>query len=95
MNAVPDSTTEPMILRADADGVATSPLNRPGQFNALSQAMLRSPAGRAAGHRRRQVGAGGGAGWRRQGLLRRHDLAKCAATTPRPSCRPCSACAAR
>ena len=40
MNAVPDSNTEPMLLRADADGVATLTLNRPGQFNALSQAML-------------------------------------------------------
>jgi len=40
MNAVPDSTNEPMILRADLDGVATLTLNRPGQFNALSQAML-------------------------------------------------------
>ena len=40
MNAVPDSSTEPMILRADLDGVATLTLNRPGQFNALSQAML-------------------------------------------------------
>lgn len=40
MNAVPDSSTEPMILRADAEGVATLTLNRPGQFNALSQAML-------------------------------------------------------
>ena len=40
MNAVVDTHTEPMLLRQDADGVATVTLNRPGQFNALSQAML-------------------------------------------------------
>jgi enoyl-CoA hydratase/carnithine racemase len=31
---------EPILLRADQDGVATLTLNRPKQFNALSQAML-------------------------------------------------------
>ena len=40
MNAVVQPNTEPMLLRQDADGVATITLNRPGQFNALSQPML-------------------------------------------------------
>jgi len=31
---------EPLLLRHDADGVATLTLNRPGQFNALSMSML-------------------------------------------------------
>lgn len=31
---------ERILLRADADGVATLTLNRPGQYNALSEAML-------------------------------------------------------
>lgn len=34
------SGTEPMVLREDRDGVAYLTLNRPGQFNALSDAML-------------------------------------------------------
>jgi len=33
-------TQEPMVLREDRDGVAHLTLNRPGQFNALSDAML-------------------------------------------------------
>ena len=32
--------SEPMLLRQDSGGVATLTLNRPGQFNALSQALL-------------------------------------------------------
>ena len=40
MNAVVQPNTEPMLLRQDADGVATITLNRPSQFNALSQPML-------------------------------------------------------
>lgn len=40
MNAVVETQTEPMLLRSDVDGVTTLTLNRPGQFNALSQAML-------------------------------------------------------
>ena len=40
MNAVLEAAQEPMLLRTDADGVTTLTLNRPGQFNALSQAML-------------------------------------------------------
>lgn len=35
------TTTEPLVLRSDrADGLTTLTLNRPGQFNSLSQAML-------------------------------------------------------
>lgn len=34
------STDEPILLRADDNGVTTLTLNRPKQFNALSQAML-------------------------------------------------------
>ena len=33
-------TGEPILLREDADGVATLTLNRPAQYNALSSAML-------------------------------------------------------
>ena len=37
--------SEPMLLRQDSGGVATLTLNRPGQFNALSQASLRDLQG--------------------------------------------------
>jgi enoyl-CoA hydratase/carnithine racemase len=36
----PVSAAEPILLRTDVAGVATLTLNRPKQFNALSQAML-------------------------------------------------------
>jgi len=39
MNA-PDETILPILLREDRDGVATLTLNRPAQFNSLSEAML-------------------------------------------------------
>ena len=39
MNA-PRDLVEPVVLRADAGGVATLTLNRPAQFNALDSAML-------------------------------------------------------
>lgn len=42
MNALPTAADEPMLLRRDLDGVAWLTLNRPGQFNALSRAMLES-----------------------------------------------------
>ncbi|MCE1186619.1 MAG: enoyl-CoA hydratase [Rhodocyclales bacterium] len=35
-----DATEAPLVLRQDAEGVATLTLNRPGQFNALSRPML-------------------------------------------------------
>ena len=40
MSAVPQPMDEPLVLRQDAGGVTTLTLNRPAQFNALSQAML-------------------------------------------------------
>lgn len=40
MSAVPQSTDEPILLRRDDAGVATLTLNRPGQFNSLSEEML-------------------------------------------------------
>lgn len=40
MSALPDQMDAPMVLRSDDNGVATLRLNRPAQFNALSQAML-------------------------------------------------------
>lgn len=40
MSAVLNQPDEPLLLRSDAGGVATLTLNRPGQFNALSMAML-------------------------------------------------------
>ena len=40
MSAVLDTDSSPMVVREDRDGVATLTLNRPGQFNALSEAML-------------------------------------------------------
>ncbi len=41
MSAPADQVTdEPILLRDDADGIATLTLNRPAQYNALSEAML-------------------------------------------------------
>jgi enoyl-CoA hydratase/carnithine racemase len=40
MSAVLQSQAEPILLRADAGGVATLTLNRPGQFNSLSEELL-------------------------------------------------------
>ncbi|AWI74561.1 enoyl-CoA hydratase [Parazoarcus communis] len=40
MSAVPHPVDEPMLLRRDQAGVTTLTLNRPMQFNSLSQAML-------------------------------------------------------
>ena len=31
---------EPLLLRTDSQGIVTLRLNRPGQFNALSEALL-------------------------------------------------------
>ena len=35
-------TPEPVLLRHDEDGIATLTLNRPGQYNALSEELLKS-----------------------------------------------------
>ncbi len=40
MSAVPESGSDAVLLRDDAERVATLTLNRPGQFNSLSQALL-------------------------------------------------------
>lgn len=40
MSAVMNEAVEPMVLRTDHAGVTRLTLNRPAQFNALSQAML-------------------------------------------------------
>jgi len=40
MNAPLESAVQPLILRADAGGIATLTLNRPAQFNAINGAML-------------------------------------------------------
>ena len=40
MNTVTSNPEEPYVLRAVRDGIATLTLNRGGQFNALSQAMI-------------------------------------------------------
>ncbi|NMG64083.1 enoyl-CoA hydratase [Azoarcus indigens] len=40
MSAVPQAAEQPLFLREDIGGVAHLQLNRPAQFNALSQAML-------------------------------------------------------
>ena len=39
MNA-PDQTTLPILMREDKEGVATLTLNRPTQFNSLSEELL-------------------------------------------------------
>lgn len=40
MNVPLDASAQPLVLREDADGVATLTLNRPAAFNALNGAML-------------------------------------------------------
>ena len=40
MNAPLDTAMQPLVLRADAGGIATLTLNRPAQFNAINGAML-------------------------------------------------------
>jgi enoyl-CoA hydratase/carnithine racemase len=40
MNAPLESAVQPFVLRVDEGGVATLTLNRPAQFNAISEAML-------------------------------------------------------
>jgi len=40
MNAPLDTDLQPLVLREDADGIATLTLNRPAQFNAINGAML-------------------------------------------------------
>ncbi len=42
INPAESSGEEPILLRQDQNGIATLTLNRPKQFNALSQAMLRA-----------------------------------------------------
>jgi enoyl-CoA hydratase/carnithine racemase len=38
--ATPATAAEPLLLRSDRDGIATLTLNRPHQFNSLSEALL-------------------------------------------------------
>ena len=40
MNAPVETALQPLVLRSDADGIATLTLNRPAQFNAINGAML-------------------------------------------------------
>ncbi|HMM54622.1 MAG TPA: enoyl-CoA hydratase [Candidatus Desulfobacillus sp.] len=40
MSAIMQSADEPQLLRADEGGVATLTLNRPSQFNSLSEALI-------------------------------------------------------
>lgn len=40
MSAIPQPADAPILLRSDADGIATLTLNRPLQFNSLSRPML-------------------------------------------------------
>lgn len=40
MNPPLEASSEPSVLRSDADGVCTLTLNRPAQFNAINVAML-------------------------------------------------------
>jgi enoyl-CoA hydratase/carnithine racemase len=40
MSALPQSTDQPVLLRADEGGVATLTLNRPSQFNSLSRELV-------------------------------------------------------
>jgi len=40
MSAVMQPAAEPLLLRHDADGITTLTLNRPGQFNSLSEELL-------------------------------------------------------
>jgi enoyl-CoA hydratase/carnithine racemase len=40
MNAPVETARQPLVLRSDADGIATLTLNRPAQFNAINGAML-------------------------------------------------------
>ena len=66
------TTEEPLVLRSDrADGLTTLTLNRPGQFNSLSQGHVDRNPGRARRHRRFRVRARRRHRRCRQGLLRR------------------------
>lgn len=40
MSAVMQTPSEPLLLRSDDHGVATLTLNRPSQFNSLSDALI-------------------------------------------------------
>ncbi|CAL94313.1 enoyl-CoA hydratase [Azoarcus olearius] len=40
MSALPHTADAPLVVRSDREGVTTLTLNRPAQFNALSEAML-------------------------------------------------------
>jgi enoyl-CoA hydratase/carnithine racemase len=64
-------TALPILMRADSDGVATLTLNRPAQFNSLSEEMLTELQAALDAIAADAVGACRGARRRRQGLLRR------------------------
>jgi hypothetical protein len=64
-------TALPILMRADSDGVATLTLNRPAQFNSLSEEMLTELQAALDAIAADKVGARRGHRRRRQGLLRR------------------------
>ncbi len=65
MSAVMQSSSEPLLLRSDDSGVTTLTLNRPGQFNSLSdglidelQAALEAVASACQGSVKNRLGGG-------------------------------------
>ena len=64
-------TTDLLLLRRDADGIAWLTLNRPSARNALSLGLMRVLVAELRGDRCRYFGEGRRNWWRRPGVLRR------------------------
>ena len=71
-------TTDRLLLRRDADGVAWLTLNRPAARNALSSALMEALVAELAAIERGPGGEGGRDRWRRPGVLRRPRSARAA-----------------
>jgi enoyl-CoA hydratase/carnithine racemase len=85
---------EPLLLRHDDGGIVTLTLNRPRQYNALSDALLgdlQSALDAIAGDAAARVVVIAGAG---AAFCAGHDLRGCAPAPTRPTTATCSGAAA-